>query len=90
MKITGIGISTAENYVRFTIDQDPNVILTTDAFDPEQAKHLTALIIAAHRAISRLLRTQLRDSARVGSTLHLCKFREPRNAYVGLSASRGR
>lgn len=52
VKVTGVGISTAGNYIRFTIDQDPNVILTTDGFTDDKLRQVTALIISAYTAQS--------------------------------------
>lgn len=52
VKITGIGLVSGEDYIRFTIDQDPNVILVTTDFSGEQLKRLVALVTAAYTAES--------------------------------------
>jgi hypothetical protein len=62
-KITGVGESTATDYMRFTIDKDPNVILTTEAFTPEQRKRVSALIMAAYLAQSPVFYVRTSDTA---------------------------
>jgi hypothetical protein len=48
--ITGVGIAPGEDRIRFTIDKDPNLILTTNDFTGEQLKRLTAMILSAYNA----------------------------------------
>lgn len=52
VKITGIGIVAGEDHIRFTIDQDPNVIFRTHQYSGEQLKRLVALVMAAYTAQS--------------------------------------
>ena len=52
VKITGIGIVAGEEHIRFTIDQDPNVIFRTNQYSGEQLKRLVALVMAAYTAQS--------------------------------------
>lgn len=58
--ITGVGISAGDENLRFTIDKDPYVILTTAAFSGEQLKRLTAMILAAYTSQTpvKLVRNQ--------------------------------
>ena len=51
-KITGIGLVTGEEHVRFTIDADPNVIFRTNQYSGEQLKRLVALLMSAYTAES--------------------------------------
>jgi hypothetical protein len=51
-KITGVGLSTTGDYMRFTIDKDPNVVLTTEGFTGEQLKRVSALIMSSYMAES--------------------------------------
>ncbi|HWL73155.1 MAG TPA: hypothetical protein VNQ74_04715, partial [Burkholderiaceae bacterium] len=50
--ITGVGLSSGDGNLRFTIDKDPNAIFTTNQFTGEQLKRVTALILAAYHAQS--------------------------------------
>jgi hypothetical protein len=46
--ITGVGMAAGEDVVRFTIDKDPYLILTTGDYSGEQLKRLTAMILSAY------------------------------------------
>jgi len=46
--ITGVGQDSTNDYLRFTIDQDPNVILTTQGMSGDLLKRMTALILTAY------------------------------------------
>lgn len=46
--ITGVGIAAGESLVRFTIDKDPYLILTTGEYSGEQLKRLTAMLLTAY------------------------------------------
>src|SRR6186713_2194326 len=46
--ITGVGLVVGEDHIRFTIDADPAVVLTTQQFTGEQLKRVVALIYAAY------------------------------------------
>ncbi len=72
-RVTGIGISTGGDFLRFTIDKDPNVILTTQAFTGEQANRLCALILAAYSAGSPLFYVQTSDST-TSTSLHYAQL----------------
>lgn len=52
VRITGIGIVAGEEHIRFTIDQDPNVIFRTNQYSGDQLKRLVALVMAAYTAQS--------------------------------------
>lgn len=67
--ITGVGISAGDNHLRFTIDKDPYVILTTSAFSGEQLNRLAAMILAAYASQTpvKLVRSQESSSS---TTLH--------------------
>ncbi|MGH8175661.1 MAG: hypothetical protein ACREV5_05305, partial [Steroidobacter sp.] len=62
-KITGVGLSTAGDYMRFTIDKDPYVVLTTEAFTGEQLKRVSALVMAAYVAQSPVFFVRTSDPA---------------------------
>jgi len=51
-KITGIAIVHNETHIRFTIDKDENVVLTTEGFTGDQHKHMVALVMTAYTAQS--------------------------------------
>jgi hypothetical protein len=48
--VTGVGIVAGEDQIRFTIDKDPNAIMTTTSFTGEQLKRLVAMVLAAYTA----------------------------------------
>ena len=50
--ITGVGLSSGDGNLRFTIDKDPNVIFVTTQFTGEQLKRITALVLSAYHAQS--------------------------------------
>jgi hypothetical protein len=53
VKITGYGLVASEEKIRFTIDKDPNVILTTGKItNIDQHNRLVSMIIAAYTAQS--------------------------------------
>ena len=51
-RITGVGLSSGDGVLRFTIDKDPNVIFVTTQFTGEQLKRVTALVLSAYHAQS--------------------------------------
>src|SRR5689334_4752227 len=72
--ITGVGVATSDTVFRFTIDRDPNVILTIDGSN-DQAKRLIALVTAAYLSQSPVKLVQSVESSS-SSTLHYvgCTF----------------
>lgn len=46
--VTGVGVVAGEDRIRFTIDNDPKIVLTTDAFSGEQLKRIVALVMASY------------------------------------------
>jgi predicted methyltransferase MtxX (methanogen marker protein 4) len=49
-KITGVGLAHNENFIRFTIEKDPNVVLLTRQVTGEQHARMVSLILAAYAA----------------------------------------
>lgn len=47
-KITGVGLTHNENFIRFTIEKDPNVVLLTRQVAGAQHERMVSLILAAY------------------------------------------
>ncbi len=47
-KVTGVGIFSGEDGIRFTIDRDPNAVFRTTQYTGEQLKRLVALVMTAY------------------------------------------
>jgi hypothetical protein len=74
-RITGVGVVQGEAYIRFAIDCDPYVVLTTDLFtDVEEAKRLTSLIYTAYATQSPLFLVRSTDNA-PSTTKHYAQLR---------------
>lgn len=66
VKVTGYGLSQNDsNYIRFTIDKDPNVIIRTVDYSGEQQKIITSMILSAYATQSTIafLRTSESSSS---------------------------
>ncbi len=67
-KITGVGLFNTDNFIRFTIDKEPNAIFTTKNFSGEQHDRLVSLIIAAYAAQSPVAFVRSSESESVASS----------------------
>lgn len=53
-KITAVSVVAEDNFIRFTIDKDPNAIFFTRNYTGEQHNRVIALIMAAYTAQSNI------------------------------------